>query len=136
MVEPDFGRSGNLEGVGGQDLAVVAGTESTFASIQAALEEHSYPEASNEDREKIYSSFLPFIQRIQGDADLNETINMFAQLYFHDKNYEGIFALYERTYMDDLSEDEKDDAYDFFCDTFPELLHDEFGNLVMKPSTK
>lgn len=142
MTEPIFGPHEKLTGTEGanevQDPIILSGVKSTLADVQAALEAHSYPKATDEERNTIYNSFLPFIQLIQGNAELDETIDMFAQLYFHDKNYEMIYKLYEKLHMDALSEAEMDDAYDFFLDTFPNLEHDEYGNLVLlsPPSTK
>ncbi len=80
-------------------------------------------------------NFYEFVKRIKREKERDETVIEIYKLYYND-DYEGIFQLYKKRYIDELiGDNEKQKAYEFFRTVFPELECDGFGNEIPYPFT-
>lgn len=66
-------------------------------------------------------NFHEFARRVSDGKEISKTIQDIYALYYSG-NYESIYELYHDKYMNGLKDDkEKDQAFDFFAEVFPEL---------------
>jgi hypothetical protein len=68
------------------------------------------------------AKYLDFAEMFDAGNNANSGDNKIFELYIA-RDFEGIYSTYEENHIDALEDDEKDQAFDFFTEVFPELRY-------------